>query len=311
MRIAVTGARGFIGRYLLPILLAEGHEVIAISSQGGQLPQSGLQWLTADLLDEAQCRNVMVQAQAECLIHLAWYVAHGQFWTATENFAWSFATANLLAGFAQAGGRRVIIAGTCAEYDWNYGYCIEDKTPTVPATIYGKCKDATRQYAEDFCRKNGIDLVWGRVFTPYGPGEHIERFVPSVLRSMVLGEPLRCSHGRQFRDILHASDVASAFAHLAVKTSAIGVFNIASGQPMRLADVVELCAAMFEFVPPILFGDIQVTDCDPLMLVGCPNKLAATGWESYISIREGLSDYRVKIFEFYGSKDGSSNTVCA
>lgn len=311
MRVAVTGASGFIGRYLVPILLAEGHQVIAISSRAGGLPQAGLHWLTADLLDEAQCQQAMAAAKADCLVHLAWYAVHGKFWTAQENFAWSRATANLLAGFSQAGGRRVVVAGTCAEYDWSYGYCIEDKTPTAPATLYGKCKDATRQFAQDYCRANNLEFVWGRIFTPYGPGEPEGRLLPSILRAMVLGEPVRCSHGRQFRDFLQVGDVASAFAHLATGTRNTGVFNVSSGEPLRLAELVAMCASLFETVPAIEFGAVPVSDFDPMMLVGCSEKLARTGWKARVPIREGLSDYRDKYVDLMGVNNGSGKTVRA
>lgn len=297
MKIVVTGASGFIGRYLLPELLAEGHEIIAISSQAAVSHHPGLTWLKADLLDAGQCRMAMGSAQADCLVHLAWYAVHGKFWTAAENFAWSEATANLLGAFHQSGGWRVVMAGTCAEYDWSYGYCIEDKTPTVPATLYGKCKDATRKYAEDYCRDNQLEFVWGRIFTPYGPGEPEGRLVPSILRAMARGEPVRCSHGRQFRDFLEVTDVASAFAHLASGTRATGVFNVSSGEPLRLADVVATCASFFENVPPVEFGAIPVSDFDPMMLVGCADKLAGTGWKASIPIREGLAAYRDKYID--------------
>ena len=311
MKIAITGASGFIGRHVLPVLLAGGHDIVALSSQDGRPPSPGMQWLTTDLLNDDACRRAMDIARPDCLLHLAWYAVHGRFWNAPENFAWSRATANLLEGFRNVGGRRVVIAGTCAEYDWSHGYCIEEVTPTVPASLYGKCKDATRQFAQDFCRQNDIHLAWGRIFSPYGPGEPEGRLLPSILKAMIRCEPVRCSHGRQYRDFLHVRDVASAFAHLAVGTDATGVFNVSSGQPLRISEIVSLCSSLFENVPAIEFGAVPVADSDPMLLVGCSEKLERTGWAPRVPIAEGLSAYRDSYVDLMGVVDGSGKTVRA
>lgn len=290
MKILVTGASGYLGQYVVPLLQTLGHEVHAISSQS-RGPQAGVNWEQGDLLQPGQTELVLQRVGPEALIHLAWYAKHGSFWAARENLAWADATARLLEAFRRTGGRRVVLAGTCAEYDWSQGYCVEDRTPTSPHTLYGKCKDATRQFTQAYCEASGVSYAWGRVFFPYGPGEPPARLVPSVLQALQRGEPVRCSHGRQFRDFLHASDVASALVHLAVGTDVSGVFNIASGQPVRLATVVELCASHFERVGPIQFGAIEVPADDPLMLVGSTDKLAATGWRPRVTLEEGIASY--------------------
>lgn len=290
MKILVTGASGYLGGYVLPLLQAAGHEVHAVSSQG-RAGQAGVTWVPCDLLQPGQARQLLDRVRPEALIHLAWYAKHGSFWTARENFAWSDATAHLVEAFHQSGGRRLVVAGACAEYDWSQGYCVEDRTPASPHTLYGKCKDAARKFTQAYCEVNGLSYAWGRVFFPYGPGEPPGRLLPSVLRALQQGEPVRCSHGRQFRDFLHASDVAAALVHLAVSTDVSGVFNLASGQPVRLGTVVELCASHFQHTAPIQFGAISVPADDPPMLVGSADKLAATGWLPQVRLEEGIASY--------------------
>jgi nucleoside-diphosphate-sugar epimerase len=111
------------------------------------------------------------------------------------------------------------------------------------------------------------------------------------LQALQQGEPVRCSHGRQFRDFLHASDVAAALVHLAVGTDVSGVFNISSGQPVRLGAVVELCASHFQRPAPIQFGAISVPADDPPMLVGSADKLARTDWRPQVTLEEGIASY--------------------
>lgn len=171
MKIAVTGALGFIGQYVLPLLVTSGHEVFGLTRRHGVRSSDGVRWITANLLDEKSTCTAIEAIRPDSMLHLAWYTKHGHFWASAENFSWCEATIRLLEIFHRVGGRRIVIGGTCAEYDWSYGYCIEDKTPTVPQTIYGKCKNVTRQYAQRYCQLHDLELAWGRIFFPYGPGE--------------------------------------------------------------------------------------------------------------------------------------------
>lgn len=302
MRIVVTGANGYIGRHVLPLLKAQGYEVLALSNRVRPSDEAGVCWREVDLLDAGASRQTLLEFRPEKLLHLAWYAEHGKFWTAPENFAWMQATSTLLEAFRDAGGRRVVMAGTCAEYDWSYGYCVEDQTPLAPRTLYGKCKDATRQFAEDFCQKHDLEWVWARIFFPYGPGEPEARLLPSVLRSLCLGQPVKCSHGRQFRDFVHVSDAAAALTHLLVSSEQNGAFNIASGEPMRLGALVELCASHFAQAKPIAFGAVPVPADDPLLLVGCADKLLGCGWRPQVSIHEGVARYVKHYVDLLGSQ---------
>jgi nucleoside-diphosphate-sugar epimerase len=290
MKVLVTGASGYIGSYVLPLLVARGHEVHALSSRA-QTNHAGIRWIKANLLDVAETAGAIGATRPEAMLHLAWYAEHGRFWTAPQNFSWSSATTGLLEAFRQAGGRRVVIGGSCAEYDWSYGYCVEDRTPAVPRTVYGKCKDATRQFTQAFCQAHGLECAWARIFFPYGPGEPPARLLPSVLRSLKQRETVRCSHGRQFRDFMHVSDVASALVHLTTAVDQSGIFNVASGEPMRVSTLVNLCASHFEDAPPIAFGAIPVPESEPPMLVGSADKLQASGWRPQISVADGIASY--------------------
>ena len=124
-KVLLTGASGFVGRHCLPALVARGYEVHAVSSSATAPADTppGVRWHQADLLDGAQVSALLAQVRPRHLLHSAWYAVPGKYWTAPENFRWVRASLHLLQTFAAHGGRRVVVVGSSAEYDWHYGYC--------------------------------------------------------------------------------------------------------------------------------------------------------------------------------------------
>lgn len=290
MRILLTGATGFVGRYVLSALATAGCDVVAVTSRPQPIKNTeNIKWIRADLLCEEACNKAVAEAKSDILIHLAWYAEHGKFWNAPENLDWTRATILLLQAFARNGGKRAVLAGTCAEYDWQYGYCTEDITPTEPATIYGQCKDATRRLTKALVEQAGIEWAWGRIFFPFGYGESEARLLPSVIHALLENKPVLCSHGRQYRDFIPVEDVASAFVHLACKTSVCGDFNVASGVSTRLSELVEFCVEYLGSSVVPQFGAIMVPENDSPILIGNNKKLVSSGWEPKLSWQIALS----------------------
>src|SRR5688572_8900550 len=146
-RVLLTGATGFIGRHALAGLLRRGYEVHAVTSRSAGAADARVHWHHADLLDGVQQRILLDRVAPTHLVHLAWAVEHGAFWTSPQNLRWVGASLDLVRGFRDAGGTRVVMAGTCAEYSWGSDTLSEATTPVVPATLYGVAKDALHRVA--------------------------------------------------------------------------------------------------------------------------------------------------------------------
>jgi nucleoside-diphosphate-sugar epimerase len=286
--VLVTGATGFIGRHALNPLAARGFEVHAVSSRPALSNGSSVRWHVADLFDAAGVRSLVETVRPSHLLHFAWAMVPGGEATPVDNLRWVETTLGLVRAFAVAGGARAVVTGSCAEYDWRYGYCVEHLTPLAPRSYYGVCKNAARLACEGYFDELRLSFSWPRIFFVYGPHEPLPRFVPSLLSSLGSRNPARCTHGEQCRDYLHVEDAAEAC--VAVLDSDVrGPINIASGRPTRLRDMAEYIARRFEAEDLLRMGALPVALNDPPMVVGDVRRLTTDlGWRPRHNMQTGL-----------------------
>jgi nucleoside-diphosphate-sugar epimerase len=235
--VLLTGARGFVGRAVLDELVARGVPVQAVS-RSACAPQPGVTWHRADLLDPGDRARLLAEARAPRLIHCAWEVTHGAFWTSPANDLWRAASRDLVAGFLAGGGQRVIGLGSCAEYDaaapgpWN------EARPLAPATRYGREKAGL---FSDLERIAGEKLLWARLFHLYGPGEDPQRLIPSLIAALRDGRPAEVRAARLVRDYASTAHVARGLVRL-LDSPASGAMDIGSGEARTLGQLAAILA---------------------------------------------------------------------
>jgi nucleoside-diphosphate-sugar epimerase len=287
-RVLVTGASGFIGRHSLPHLATRGFEVHAVAHKGS-LPECGSTvWHRGDLLDSTIMVELLAEVAPTHLLHFAWYAEPGKYQQSEDNLRWSQAGVELVRAFAASGGQRAVFAGSCFEYDFAYGYCSETLTPCVPSTQYGANKLALAQLVTRF-PPGTISTAWGRIFHLYGPYEHPNRLVSSVILSLLKGERPCSTHGRQVRDFTYVEDVAAAFVAL-LDSDVAGIVNIGSGEPVTIHSLVTRIAAMLKAEGKVEFGAISAAPNDPPVLTPDVRRLREeVGWQPRWALEEGLA----------------------
>ena len=285
MKVLVTGASGFIGRQCCVQLRDMGYEVHAVSSRSQ--PDNTINWHKVDLLDSQQTIKLIRKIQPTHLLHLAWYAEPGKFWTSKKNYHWIKASLTLFEEFAESGGRRVVVAGTCAEYDWGFDEYIEYITPLDPQTLYGACKHSLQLMLSSYASLQRLSFAWGRIFSLYGPHEHPDRLFASVILSLLQNQEVKCNNGELIRDYLHVDDVALAFVSL-LNSDIEGPVNIGSGTGTKLKDIVGKIEKKINKFGYLKINNKPINNKNVPIIIADNKRISSIGWKPIHNIDSGL-----------------------
>jgi nucleoside-diphosphate-sugar epimerase len=261
--VLVTGAGGFVGGHVVDHLRGAGTEVVGLPGR----------WATADDLDVA----VGDRPVSHC-IHLAWHAGHADYLTNIDaNLQSLTSSLELVRWLDRRKVPHLVVAGTCAEYGAKDAPHTEDDPPE-PSSPYAEAKVELWRILRSGLRPPGLTVAWARLFNLTGPGEHPDRLLPSVVRSLAAGQPIDLSAGDQRRDYLDVADAASALSALALHGSA-GTYNVCSGRAVVLRDLLTAIGEQMGRVDLLHFGARPRGEHDPDLVAGDNSRLVAeTGW---------------------------------
>jgi UDP-glucose 4-epimerase len=254
MRVLVTGAAGFTGRAVVHRLLADGHDVTALtSSPDSTNTAEGAELAHADLRDRATLTQVIDAGRFDGVCHLAALTrVRDSFANPVRYFdVNTTGTLNLLAALDAANSGteqapRLVFASTGAVYGARDGALNEDEHP-APANPYGASKWAAEQAIGYQAATGRLAAITLRCFNIAGAAcghgdTDLTRIIPKTL-AVAAGQADRLQingDGGAVREYTHVLDIASAFA-LALEATVPGrhqVLNVGSGQGVSLAEVV-------------------------------------------------------------------------
>jgi len=291
MRILVTGATGFIGSAFTQRALAHGHEVggmmLPTEHPPAHVPISNqLRWIKGTLADLPWPEIEAFRPDA--CVHFAWIATPGVYLESPENeqhLAWSLQLARRLKGI---GLRQFIGVGTCIEYKITDAPLNETTTPVDPTTLYSRCKNALRETLEAEARQDGTHFCWGRVFYPYGVGEHPARLCSSLVQKFRRGEKLLLKTPQSTKDYIYIDDLAAAIL-LTVEKRFCGTINWGTGEGISVRRIADAVAAMLH--RPELVAEVNPPEIDPLgYVVADVARLKRLGWQQQFSLEQGLRE---------------------
>ncbi|MGK2855730.1 MAG: NAD-dependent epimerase/dehydratase family protein [Thermoanaerobaculia bacterium] len=266
MRIAVSGASGFVGSHVVAALAQRGVDVVRFARRA-----PGAEDRELDVLDPPGDAFERL-GRPRVLVHLAWgglprYHAVDHF---ERELPGHYRFLKLM---LKSGVEHLVVAGTCLEYGLRSGK-LEERHKPDPTTSYGFAKDALRRQLELLQRDIPFTLTWTRLFYLFGEGQSENALWSQLQRALARGDSsFDMSGGEQLRDYLPVTEAARLLAILATRCMNDGIVNVCSGRPVSVRTKVEEWVREAERTIALNLGRYPYPDYEPLAFWGSREKL--------------------------------------
>lgn len=280
MRIFIAGGSGFIGKHLLPLL--DQHEVLCLSHEASMETLGATsRAIKGDLNTPTSYIDELERFKPECCIHLAWGgLPDYSFNNCRANL---FGSMDMFDALGRLGCGKIFAVGSCWEYGARTGG-VREIDQGIDLGLFAAHKVALQLIGQGSCAATGSRFTWGRVFFVYGPGQRQTSLIPSCYRSLKGGVTPKINNPLAINDFIHVADVAAAIRKLVETDGVSGIYNIGSGQPFAVWEVVNVIAAelglppVYQDMPPPtggIWADIT--------------KMNSLGWRPELSLQAGIA----------------------
>lgn len=303
MKVLVTGAGGFVGEYLVKLLKAHNHDVVAIGINNGTfLKELSVPTHVVNILDYPVLRETMQNVVPDAVIHLAAVSNVPISWnkpglTIDVNI---HGTVNVLQALYEVNPKaKFLNIGSSDEYGLTAkcGKTLTEDMPCQPQNPYSISKYCTEQMVLQLGKKYGMNVISTRSFNHFGPGQ-AKGFVVSDFASQIKAieageqEPvIRVGDLSAARDFTFVSDVVEAYVSLIEKDVESGVYNVCSGKAMTVQEILDMMLHLSSKNIKVEIDEGKFRPSEVPFFVGCADKLSnATGWKVSTDIVDGLKN---------------------
>lgn len=235
-KILITGATGFIGKNLTNKLLIMNHKIMIISrKEQDYFDNINLKWVRADLADINQYSKIIRDFSPEIVIHLYWEdIPLFSLENSMKNLNNSINFFNLI--FSIGSCKKILVSGSCLEYAKKFGECIESDN-IKPNSHFVWAKDSLRLWLTYQSNLNNCIFGWFRIFYVFGLNQRKKSLIPSLIRIFNENKNINIKNIMNSNDFIYIEDVVDALILFTTKKLNSGIYNIGSGNSIKLADV--------------------------------------------------------------------------
>lgn len=238
MKIAVTGANGYIGRHVVEAARVAGHTVVRIGRRHEASVKTEGEYVQCDVLCHAASPELYKMiGYPDALIHLAWSdgFSHND-GSHLDNLP---AHLHFISNIIDNGCTNVNVMGSMHEVGYHEGK-IQAETPCNPSSLYGIAKNALRQACAVYSRDKKISFKWLRGFYITGDDEHNHSIFSRILQLARTGvKTFPFTQGTNKYDFIDVHELACQIVQATVQREVTGIIHVCSGKPIALKDRVE------------------------------------------------------------------------
>lgn len=238
----VTGANGFVGRYLQKELKQKNYYVVSVIKDENEDINCIIDYtdeiVYCDLSNISKLDDFVKKNDYEAFYHLAWIGSSGD---GRKDYSLQLFNAKACADAAEVayrlGCKRFIGAGSVTELMYEDYLKLDESDPEMVA-CYAVGKIAAEYMSKCVCTNNGIDFLWGYISNFYGAEDKTQNFINFLIDNYERNNVPILTEGNQKADFMYVSDVARALILMAESGKRNSSYYIGYGDPKPLKEYV-------------------------------------------------------------------------
>jgi GDP-4-dehydro-6-deoxy-D-mannose reductase len=290
----ISGAEGFVGGYLIDVLLQRGWDVIGFDIKPSN--KKIIRVIKGDLGDLSGLTYWIREVKPDVIFHLAGLLKAER----ADLFYQShiFGTIALYEAILQANIRPlVVIASSSAVYGTgSENKPITERSKPRPGTHYGISKLAQELVGLRYFDVDGLPVTIMRMFNLLGPGQSPGLACSAFARQIAIAEMqgggvLTVGNLSTYRDFVDVRDAVRACEMIASRGEPGKVYNVCSGHAVSIQFCLDLLLSMSSIHPKVIFNPEQIQNGDVSIQIGSASLLRRqTGWKPQIPLDQSFAD---------------------